>query len=63
MTAERRQRHVCPLGDIIEIGVARDRGQEDAKAAAPAKGKTAKKTSGKAPAKKPAAKKAKKETA
>jgi large subunit ribosomal protein L22 len=37
--------------------------KDDAKAAAPAKGKAAKKTSGKAPAKKPAAKKAKKETA
>jgi large subunit ribosomal protein L22 len=37
--------------------------KDETKAAAPAKGKTAKKTSGKAPAKKPAAKKAKKETA
>jgi len=36
--------------------------KDDAKPAAPAKGKTVKKTSGKAPAKKPAAKKAKKET-
>jgi large subunit ribosomal protein L22 len=35
--------------------------KEDAKAAAPAKGKVAKKTSGKAPAKKPAAKKPAKE--